>query len=125
MEKRNLYITGGVGFTSNLEILEIGKVLSKYLFNAVPFTGLERNIYDEVPAVYLAEEVLGFYIVLQGKPTNVEDGTYYLEFMQYFDFEIDADAESVHLRLDDYFFQLLKCKVPKEYYEDLEDNSNV
>lgn len=47
-------------------IIQVGEKISENLIGGLPFVGLEEYIYDEVPAVYIKQPILGLEIVLQG-----------------------------------------------------------
>ncbi|MFT9820962.1 hypothetical protein [Lysinibacillus sp. NPDC056185] len=40
--------------------------LAKSISNKIPFGGLEDYLYEEVPAVYINSNILGFELILQG-----------------------------------------------------------
>lgn len=60
------FIKGVISFQSNMSIHEVGEYISSSLFGGVDFQGLEKNIYDEVPAIFIDKAILGLTIVLSG-----------------------------------------------------------
>ncbi|WP_430509872.1 hypothetical protein [Gottfriedia solisilvae] len=56
----------GVCFKSQLEILELGRLLSKELFGGLNFGGLDEYIHEEIPAIYIKSPILGFQVILDG-----------------------------------------------------------
>lgn len=61
---KGLFIKGGVQIKSNLSIQELGCIISEFFLGGLLLDGLEKNIYEEVPAIF--NESLGLSIVLQG-----------------------------------------------------------
>jgi len=68
-----------VCFKSQLEILELGEMLSKELFGGLNFGGLEECIHEEIPAIYIKSPILGFQVILDGD----QDEHYCLDFSLY------------------------------------------
>ena len=62
------YLTANVLIHSDLTLEKVAEVLSRTLFAGAPFGGKNDYIYEEVPAVYIANDKspLGLYITLQG-----------------------------------------------------------
>lgn len=51
MYKRK-HIIGKVQMKSDFSILELGTIISENILGGVILDGLEKNIYDEVPAIW-------------------------------------------------------------------------
>ena len=66
-----------VDFTSKRSLEDIGAELSRRLFAGVPFVGLGEGIWDEVPAMRLAERFMGLQVELGGHAGD--DGGYTLQ----------------------------------------------
>lgn len=95
MEKRKRLI-GKVQMKSNLTIMDLGKVISEEILGGTILDGLEKNIYDEVPAIFAQKGLLGFSVILQGyEGINNEIG-YWFELIPNFS-ENKSDAETVNL----------------------------
>lgn len=65
-------------FCSELKIEELGKIISDKILGGAKLDGLEKCIYEEVPAVYTKNGILGLEIVLAGySGLNKENDEYY------------------------------------------------
>jgi len=60
------FFVGFVSLKSNLEIEEVGDIISRKVFGGLKFGGKELEIYEEVPAIFISSSVLGLRAVLQG-----------------------------------------------------------
>lgn len=60
------YFTCSLVIFSKEDIVGVAKIISDKLVGGIPFGGLEDYIYEEVPAVYIHENILGFELVIQG-----------------------------------------------------------
>ncbi len=65
-----------VHVASDEPLESVGRRISAAVLAGLPFGGREEFIYDEVPAIYVREQVLGLRVILQG--LGGEHG-YYLE----------------------------------------------
>ncbi|MFU1794157.1 hypothetical protein ACM1RC_09835 [Paenibacillus azoreducens] len=74
--KKYPYFVCLLPIVSEEDIIGVAKIISDKLVGGIPFGGLEDYIYEEVPAVYIKESILGFELVIQGY--GGEDG-YVLE----------------------------------------------
>lgn len=63
-KKKFPHIHGGVNLKSDLTIEEVGEILSTQVLGGIHLGGKEKNIYEEVPAIF--NSILGYTIVLQG-----------------------------------------------------------
>jgi len=59
-------IFGSVTLTSKLSLDDLSKLISNKFFMGNEFIGLEKRIYDEVPAVMLNGNFIGLNVVLSG-----------------------------------------------------------
>lgn len=64
--KKYPYFICFVPILSEEDIIGVSKIISNKLVGGIPFGGLEDYIYEEVPAVYIKESILGFELVIQG-----------------------------------------------------------
>ncbi len=108
MNPKEPFITGTANIKSNLTIEQIGEILSDKIFSGIPFEGKDLNIYDEVPAIFIKNDFLGFNIILQGYPLSESENGYWLEIIQ--NFKI-AKAEYSEVSIDNYLKALLVEKL--------------
>ncbi|KNY30113.1 hypothetical protein [Pseudobacteroides cellulosolvens] len=73
------FIKAIISFQSALCISEVGVYISSILFGGLKFEGMEKNIYDEVPAIFINDAILGLTIVLSGYNGFGENERYILE----------------------------------------------
>ncbi|MFN8712951.1 MAG: hypothetical protein ACK5Z2_08865 [Bacteroidota bacterium] len=105
------HIHGSVPFQSNLSITEVGDLISKKVFPDMSFGGLEENIYDEVPAIYIKDNPLGLLIVLQGYQGTTEGLGYSLNITPNFNPTSVVGVSfinSIDVDISDYLYCLLK-----------------
>lgn len=91
---------GSIAFTSSMSIEEVGGLLSESIFSGLPFIGKEKNIYEEVPAIYLEDRFLGLNVILSGGG----EYNYCLEIHGNYN---PKEVKSHRVRLDDYLYHLL------------------
>jgi|SRR5690606_9436063 len=101
-------LVGTVVMQSNLEIEEVGDILSQVLFGGLKLGGKDKKIYEEVPAIFLYPPILGFRAILQGYKGFGEDEGYVLEIIP--DFTV-RDVKRVTVKLDSYLTMLLKDRL--------------
>lgn len=95
-------LRGSVVIKSNMNMFEVGKKLSSFVFNNCEFGGLTDYIHEECPAIYF--EFMGLRFVLDnGRPNH----TVLSIEPRFYIFENDKE----HIDLDLYLFQLLKEKL--------------
>jgi len=80
---------------SDMSIEEVGELISKKLFGGLPFGGKENYIYDEIPAIYIKDKILGFKIILNGFPGK--NGGYILHLVSKFESMEDMEFEEIDL----------------------------
>lgn len=61
-----MYLSCFLDFRSQLSLEELGAALSENIFGGIPFGSRDEAVRDEVPAIQLKKDVLGFYVVLHG-----------------------------------------------------------
>lgn len=105
MTKDIPFLLGTAAMKSNLSIEEVGKILSNRLFGDLKFEGKEKNIYDEVPAMYIESDIIGLRFVLSGYSGMGENERFVLEINPIHIFE---DIDQKAYRLDSYLTLLLK-----------------
>jgi hypothetical protein len=66
-----------VDFTSPNPLQDVAAQLSSELFGGIPFIGLGEGVWDEVPAMRLAQRFMGLQVELGGNPGD--DGGYTLQ----------------------------------------------
>lgn len=72
------HITGNVQFKSKLPILEVGKIIGEKLFGGLEFGGLEKNYFEEVPGILIANGILGLEISIQKIETDDSTSSEYV-----------------------------------------------
>jgi hypothetical protein len=114
MKDREPHIHGSVEFKSNLSIEEVGKIIGDQVFSGAIFEGREKYIYEEVPAIFIDNLMLGFLFVIQGYPGfNDQDG-FSLNMTPYFSVANNAKfkrVEKFDVSLDNYLYALLKDRL--------------
>ncbi|MDQ0227740.1 hypothetical protein [Metabacillus niabensis] len=103
--KKYPYFTCSLVIFSEEDIFGVAKIISEKLVGGIPFGGLEDYIYEEVPAVYINENILGFELVIQGY--GGEDG-YILELHPHPCNSRPDDAERVTIEITSYIASLLE-----------------
>lgn len=109
------HINGMVCLNSDLTIEELGTIIGNKLFAGAVFGGKEKHIYDEVPAIFIKDLIVGNSVILQG---SSQDG-YALEIISDFDIRINShfkEVESYSVNMDDYLYALLEENL-KDYSE--------
>lgn len=97
---------GKVILESSLELNELATLVGNTLFSGLEFSGLEDEICEEIPAVYLKENILGLKVSLYGSPSL----TYCLSVQGVFHTE---SIRNERVYLDGYLFELCKNKFAK------------
>lgn len=102
---KNTFIKGNINFKYQLSIEEVAKVISTSLFGGAPFCGLEKRIYDEVPAVFIENGVLGLSVIIQGYKGFDHLQGYWLEIIPNHNIQ---GFEITEVNIDKYLFSLFK-----------------
>ncbi|MGC7931632.1 MULTISPECIES: hypothetical protein [Lysinibacillus] len=103
--KKYPYFICFVPILSEEDISGVSKIISNKLVGGLPFGGLEDYIYEEVPAVYIKESILGFELVIQGY--GGEEG-YILEIRSYIRNSELHDAKEITVDITNYIASLLE-----------------
>lgn len=98
------FFTCALSLQSDKSIEEVGEILSKVLFGGLPFGGKDEFIRDEIPAIYINEDIIGLNVVLYGY--GGENG-FILEAYPSFKLEGLEPGEYDEFKLDRYFTSLL------------------
>jgi hypothetical protein len=105
MNKELPYLVGEVVLKSDLNIESVADILSERIFGGLKFGGKEKEIYEEVPAVFIEPDILGFNIVLQGYPGIDTETGYSLSILP----NVHLDGVTFKsFSLDDYLTHLFK-----------------
>lgn len=107
MEKRK-HIIGKVQMKSDFSILELGEIISEKILGGVVLDGLEKNIYDEVPAIFAQNGLLGLSVILQGYSGKDNPIGYWFEIIPNYS-ENKTEAETINL--SNYLTSLFKSKI--------------
>jgi hypothetical protein len=110
MEKHK-HIIGKVNLKSDLSIVEVGEIISDTILGGIVLDGLEKNIYDEVPAIFAQKGLLGLSVILQGYSGKKNDIGFWFELIPNFS-EGNSEAETINL--SNYLTALFKSKIIKE-----------
>ena len=105
MTKDIPFLLGTAAMKSNLSMEEVGEILSNRLFGNLKFEGKEKNIYDEVPAMYIESDIIGLRFILSGYSGMGENERFVLEINP---IHIFKDIDQKAYRLDSYLTLLLK-----------------
>ncbi|GHT20017.1 hypothetical protein FACS189429_8100 [Bacteroidia bacterium] len=101
---------------SNLQLEKISQILSVKLFGGAPFTYGKYSIWEEIPSMYIEDNILGMLIIIGGY--GGEKG-YVLNVQPYGDFGrylYDNKIKTERINLDFYLYYLLKGGL-KDYPE--------
>jgi hypothetical protein len=111
MENKNLDFWGYAFLKSNLDLEEVGKILSKKVFGGLPFTGKEKCIHEEIPAIYIDCSFMGMLVILDGYSGFGENKNFTLYIEPYGEFSrflYSNKIETERVNLDVYLYYLLK-----------------
>jgi hypothetical protein len=106
--QKGKHIIGKVHLKSDLDISELGKIISEQILGGVVLDGLEKNIYEEVPAIFAQKGLLGLSVVLQGYLGFDNEVGYWFELTPIFS-DNKQDVETVNLSV--YLTSLFKNKI--------------
>ena len=118
MEIKEPHIHGSVNFKSDLSIEEVGAIISTKVFSGVQFGGKENNIYEEVPAIYIDNLMLGFLFVIQGYSGIDNKFGFTLSITPVFSIGSNKDiniSEYIDVNLDYYLYSLLEDRLKNIY----------
>ncbi len=112
--KNEPHIHGSVKFRSNLEIEEVGRIISEKIFSGLAFGGKEENIYEEIPAIYINNLMLGFQFVIQGFSGLEKSDGFSLDMIPYFSIKKTdkfKNTKSYDVNLNNYLYALLDTRL--------------
>jgi hypothetical protein len=98
---------GAVVIKTNLSIEELGSLLSTKILGGLALGGKELEIHEEIPCIFLAENVLGFRIELDGNPGFKEE-TFYSFQVSNIGFPSAAEAKEQLTDISLYMYFLIK-----------------
>jgi hypothetical protein len=107
------FLSGQTRMRSDLEIEELGRIISKEILGGIKMGGLEDKICEEIPAIYVEPTILGFFVKLQGTKGLEEDKCYSFEIEQITRW---VKSESYLLPLDKYLLSVFEERL-KNYPE--------
>jgi hypothetical protein len=110
MKIKEPHIHGSVNFRSNLSIEEVGKIIGDKVFSGAVFSGKEKYIYEEVPAIYIDNLMLGFLFVIQGYSGINNENGYSLNMTPYFSIRSIGKydvGDFIEVNMDYYLYALL------------------
>jgi hypothetical protein len=110
MEKQK-HLIGKVKLKSDLSIVEVGEIISDKILGGIVLDGLEKNIYDEVPAIFAQNGLLGFSVILQGYSGKRNDIGFWFELIPNFS---EGNSEVEIINLSNYLTALFKSKITHE-----------
>lgn len=70
---------GEAAFQTNKSLEEVGTIISKKLLGGLEFQGKELRIYEEVPAIFIKNQILGLQVILNGYSGYGEDEWFIIE----------------------------------------------
>ncbi|MDS0526555.1 hypothetical protein NNC19_12760 [Clostridium sp. SHJSY1] len=102
-------IKGGAAFQTDKSLEEAGEIISKKLFGGLEFQGKELSIYEEVPAIFIKNQILGLSVILNGYSGYGEDERFILEIrVPYFNDIFGNNVESYKYDISKYLEGLLE-----------------
>ncbi|WP_107942547.1 hypothetical protein [Metasolibacillus fluoroglycofenilyticus] len=103
--KKYPYFSCSLPINSEENIVGVAKIISSKIAGNIPFEGLEDYIYEEVPAIYINSNILGFEVVIKGY--GGEKG-YYLEVNSHPSNNEPDDADEIDIDITRYIASLLE-----------------
>lgn len=108
MKDEITFLGGSIAFQSEKKLEEVGKEISNKLFGGVPFQGINENIYEEVPAIYIKTPMIGLEIILSGYSGFDEDKWFVLDIAPHQSAPEDCKLNIKNYKLESLFKLLLK-----------------
>jgi hypothetical protein len=105
MNNKFPFVTCSIPIFSEKSIEEVAGKISEKLFGGLQFSGKEKYIRDEYPAIFITNPILGFRIIVYGFGGN--DG-YILEIHPHSSTNKPVNAEYLELDFSEYLAHLLK-----------------
>ncbi len=104
------FIKGTTTFKTELSIDEVGDIISQTLFGGIKLNGLEKRLYDEIPAIFTEHEIMGLRVILSGY-SGYSEGKHFVLHIAPFGFSKKfGQVESQEIQLNEYLKKLM------EYY---------
>ncbi|HEY2495001.1 MAG TPA: hypothetical protein VGI33_19090 [Paenibacillus sp.] len=103
--KKYPYFSCSLPVISDKNIIDLAIIISSKIAGNIPFEGLEESIYDEVPAIYINSNILGFEVIIKGY--GGEKG-YFLEVNSHPSNDEPDDAEEIDIDITRYIASLLE-----------------
>lgn len=103
--KKYPYFYSSLPVISEKNIVDLAKVISSKIAGNIPFEGLENYIYDEVPAIYINSNILGFEVILKGYGGATG---YYLEVSSHPSNNEPDDMNEIDIDITRYIASLLE-----------------
>lgn len=103
--KKYPYFSCSLPIISEENIVDLAKIISSKIAGNIPFEGLEDYIYEEVPAIYINSNILGFEVVIKGYG---EEKGYYLEVNSHPSNNEPDDADEIDIDITRYIASLLE-----------------
>lgn len=110
MENKILDFWGNCTIKTNLSLEELASLVSKGICGGIPFTFGKNSIWEEIPSMYIPDNILGMLIIIGGY--GDEDG-YTVEINPYGDFSRyiyinKLNNYEIKICLDFHLYHLLK-----------------
>jgi hypothetical protein len=105
-------LIGSVEIYSELELEDLGKIISEEIFGNIPFVGLLNYVYEEVPTIFIERgSLLGLDVKLFGYKSSAENGRYFLQIMSGNQLGFKYPVRRIHFSFT--LFQILSSKLKK------------
>lgn len=106
--KKNIQSLRGVVFIkTNLVLINLAQLISEKVFCGLEFQGLDKQIREEVPAIFIPGHLLGLSIVLSGSP----DTGYSLSIRDTLSIK---DVNKDRINIDNLLYELLRNGLSKD-----------
>ena len=99
------FFTCALPIQSDKSLEEVGEILSRVLFGGLPFGGKDKFIRDEIPAIYIDQDLIGLRVILYGY--GGEDG-FILEIYPSSHIDSLQNDEYSEYKLDRYIANILR-----------------
>lgn len=77
---------GYISLKSHLTLEELGEVLSKNIFGGAIFSGKEKSIHEEIPAIFIEKSFMGTLVILDGYSGFEDDKWFTITIQMWGDF---------------------------------------
>lgn len=106
MIKKGQHVIGSVQIKSDLPIQDLGQIISESILGGIKLGGIEKNIYEEVPAIFCG--LLGFSAVLHGYAGLGDETSFWFDLVPNFSSQED---EKETIDLGNYLAALFKDRL--------------